>query len=144
MLKLGFAFAMKLKPEIALTFDDVLLVPKRSAVTSRHAVNTHTFFTKNIELAIPIVSSNMDTVTEADMAIAMARQGGLGVIHRFMSIEQHAEEVAKVKRAESFLMAHPYTIRATANLAAARNEMEMHQIGGLMVLSERGELLGVN
>lgn len=143
MLKLGFAFAMKLKPEIALTFDDVLLVPKRSAVTSRHAVNTHTFFTKNIELAIPIVSSNMDTVTEADMAIAMARQGGLGVIHRFMSIEQHAEEVAKVKRAESFLMAHPYTIRATANLAAARNEMEMHQIGGLMVLSESGELLGL-
>ena len=134
---------MKLKPEIALTFDDVLLVPKRSTVTSRHAVNTHTFFTKNIEIAIPIISSNMDTVTEADMAIAMARQGGIGVIHRFMSIEQHVEEVAKVKRAESFIMAHPYTIRANAVLSAARAEMESHQIGGLMVLSESGELLGV-
>src|SRR5512144_144145 len=95
---------MKLRPETALTFDDVLLIPRRSAIRSRHAVNTRTQFSKRIALAAPIVSSNMDTVTEAMMARAMARLGGLGVIHRFMTIERQAAEIRRVKRAEGFMV----------------------------------------
>src|SRR3990167_7893330 len=90
---------LKLRSDIALTFDDVLLVPCRSSVRSRQAVNTYTRFSRNIEIAIPIVSSNMDTVTESAMAIAMARAGGLGVIHRFMTVERQATEIAYVKQA---------------------------------------------
>ena len=79
---------MKLRESLGLTFDDVLLVPKRSSIASRTAVNTTAQLTRRLALAIPIISSNMDTVTEAPMAIAMARAGGLGAIHRFMSIER--------------------------------------------------------
>ena len=81
---------MKLRPETALTFDDVLLVPRRSSVRSRRAVNTHTCFSRRIGLAIPVISANMDTVTEAPMALAMVRAGGIGVIHRFMTVERQA------------------------------------------------------
>ena len=89
---------MKLRNDTALTFDDVLLVPKHSSIRSRHAVSTATQFTRRIRLALPIVSSNMDTVTEAAMGQAMARTGGIGVLHRFMSIERQAAEV-KIGRA---------------------------------------------
>src|SRR5689334_6079808 len=95
---------MKLRPETALTFDDVLLVPKRSSIRSRHAVNTRTLLSRRIALAIPIVGANMDTVTESSMALALARMGGLGVIHRFMTVERQAAEVERVKRAEGFMV----------------------------------------
>src|SRR4029453_4769931 len=100
---------MKLRPETALTFDDVLLIPRRSSVRSRHAVNTHTQFSRRVPLAVPIISANMDTVTESAMASAMARLGGLGVIHRFMTIERQAVEVSRVKREEGFVVEDPYS-----------------------------------
>src|SRR5919108_6192577 len=87
-------------PPLALTYDDVLLVPCRSSVASRRDVDTSTRLTRDLRLNIPIVSANMDTVTEARMARAMAREGGIGVIHRFMPIEQEAAEVQRVKRPE--------------------------------------------
>src|SRR3979411_1075037 len=87
-------------PPLALTYEDVLLVPCRSSVASRRDVDTRTRLTRDLRLNIPIVSANMDTVTEARMARAMAREGGIGVIHRFMAIEQEAAEVKKVKRPE--------------------------------------------
>jgi len=134
---------MKLRPDTALTFDDVLLAPRRSAVTSRQAVTTRSCFSRRIEVSIPIISSNMDTVTEGPMAIAMARAGGLGVVHRFMTVERQAAEVERVKRAESFMVDHPYSLPATATVSQARAEMETHGIGGLMVLGANGELIGL-
>jgi len=92
---------VKIRETEGLTFDDVLLVPRRSPVTSRTAVNTSAQLTRRIKLAIPIISANMDTVTESAMAIAMARAGGIGAIHRFMPTERQAAEVARVKRAEA-------------------------------------------
>ncbi len=102
---------MNLRPEYGLTFDDVLLVPRRSAIRSRSAVDPSTWLVPGIRLAIPIISANMDTVTEAAMAIAMAQAGGIGILHRFMSVERQAEMVRKVKRAESFVVEHPITIQ---------------------------------
>src|SRR6266511_5645002 len=98
---------MKLRSETALTFDDVLLVPRRSSIRSRHAVNTRTQLSRRLTLAIPVISSNMDTVTESAMAQAMARMGGIGVIHRFMTVDRQAAEVQRVKRAEGFLVENP-------------------------------------
>src|SRR6266542_4982489 len=111
---------MKLRSEPALTFDDVLLVPRRSSIRSRHAVNTRTRFSRRIPLTIPIISSNMDTVTEAAMGLAMARIGAIGAIHRFMTIERQAAEVERVKRAEGFLVENPHSVPASASVHEAR------------------------
>src|SRR5690349_24793878 len=124
---------MKLRPETALTFDDVLLVPKRSSIRSRHAVNTHTLLSRNIALAIPIVSSNMDTVTESAMAQAMARMGGIGVIHRFMTVDRQAAEVQRVKRAEGYLVENPHSVTPDTTVQQARRQLAEHNIGGLLV-----------
>jgi IMP dehydrogenase len=134
---------MNLHPEVGLTFDDVLLVPKRSHIRSRAAVETFTWLVPDIRLAIPIVSANMDTVTEAPMAIAMAQAGGIGILHRFMPGERQAELVRRVKRAESFVVEHPITIQPSATLAGARLKMAETQIGGLVVTDEAGHLLGM-
>jgi len=134
---------MKIREAEGLTFDDVLLVPKRSSIASRTAVNTRTRLTRRLPLAIPVVSANMDTVTEAAMAIAMARAGGLGAIHRFMTIERQAAEVARVKRAESYVVESPATIAPTATVDAARQAMTTHGIGGLLVIDADGRLLGL-
>src|SRR5574344_1154072 len=98
-----------------LTFDDVLLIPARSEVQPRE-VNVDTYFTREIKLHTPIVSAAMDTVTEADLAIAIARSGGIGVIHKNMPIEQQMEQVRKVKRAENGMIYDPVTISDTANV----------------------------
>jgi len=135
--------AMKLRDTLGLTFDDVLLVPKRSSVASRTAVTTSAKLTRRLTLAIPIISSNMDTVTEAPMAIAMARLGGLGAIHRFMTPERQAAEVARVKRAESHIVEAPATIAAAANVQTARELMHSSDIGGLLVVDVNGQLLGL-
>ena len=99
-----------------LTFDDVLLVPKKSSVTSRKNISVKTRLTKNIELNNPIVSSNMDTVTESEMAIAMARNGGIGIIHRFNSIEEQVKMVEEVKRAEGLIIKDPYCVNLDTSL----------------------------
>jgi IMP dehydrogenase len=95
---------------LGLTYDDVLLVPRRSRVRSRREVSTRTRFTPGIELAVPVVSANMDTVTTAPMAIALAQLGGIGVLHRFLSIEDEVADVRRVKRYLSYVVAEPYTI----------------------------------
>lgn len=134
---------MKLRPEIGLTFDDVLLVPKHSSIPSRSAVDPSTWLTPQIKLSIPVVSANMDTVTEAPMAIAIAQAGGIGILHRFMTIEKQAQMVEQVKRSESFVVENPITIRPTATLHEAKAYMEETRVGGLVVTDEAGHLMGI-
>ena len=117
-----------------LTFDDVLLVPRKSTVLPKE-VDCSTMLTKNISLEIPIMSAAMDTVTESDMAIALARQGGIGVIHKNLSIDQQALMVDKVKRYESGMIRNPITLDKNKTISEARQLMEQYSIGGLPVLS---------
>src|SRR5919202_4545493 len=98
------------QPRLALTFEDILLVPRRSSIRSRRHVSTRSRFTRGVELAIPIVSANMDTVTTAPMAIAMAQLGGIGVIHRFLTVEEQAAEVRRVKRHLTHVITEPSTV----------------------------------
>ena len=132
----------KVFPE-ALTFDDVLLVPQKSDIESRKDVNTSTMLSRNIRINIPIISSNMDTVTESAMAIAVAREGGLGIIHRFMSIEDQADEVKKVKRSEGILIEHPYTLKPEQTLEDALNIMNHYSVKGLLVTDINKKLIGI-
>ena len=134
---------MRIRPTPGLTFDDVLLIPKRSGIASRSAVDTHARLTRRLNLAIPLISANMDTVTEANMAIAMARAGGLGAIHRFMTPERQAAEVVKVKRAESFVVESPASISPHASVSQARQLLTELEIGGLLVTGAEGHLLGM-
>ncbi len=127
----------------ALTFDDVLLVPAASSVLP-NTVSTQTQLTKSITLSIPLLSSAMDTVTEANMAIAMAQNGGLGIIHRNLDATAQAEEVRRVKRYESGMVVNPITITPEATLADALSLMEYHHISGIPVTEEHsGKLVGI-
>jgi len=126
-----------------LTFHDVLLVPKRSGVASRRQVDTAGRFSRNIPLKCPIVSANMDTVTEAQMAIAMARCGGLGIVHRFLKLEEEVAEVAKVKRAQNIIIEEPYVVSPEDTVAQAREAMREHQVGGLLVVDQNRRLAGI-
>jgi IMP dehydrogenase len=131
-------------PPLALTYDDVLLVPCRSGVASRRDVDTSTRLTRDLRLTIPIVAANMDTVTEARMARAMAREGGLGVIHRFMAIEQEAAEVQRVKRPEETVGGrHLHTIAPTRTIGDAITLMGRHNVNSLLVVGENELLLGI-
>jgi IMP dehydrogenase len=134
---------MKIRPDEGLTFDDALLVPHFSTIRSRSAVTTGSWLVPGIRLAIPIISANMDTVTEATMAIAMAQEGGMGILHRFTTVERQAEWVEKVKRAESFVVEDPITIQPEASVTDARIRMAGAGIGGLMVIDPEGHLLGM-
>lgn len=134
---------MKLRAQPGLTFDDVLLIPRRSAVASRSAVTTTARLTRRLSLNIPILSANMDTVTEAPMAVAMARAGGLGILHRFMTVERQAAEVARVKRTESYVVEAPATISPTATVRQASETLAGEGIGGLLVVDAEGRLLGI-
>src|SRR6266513_2150029 len=125
-----------------LTFDDVLLVPARSDVLPNET-DTSTQFTRNIRLQIPLCSSAMDTVTEAALAIALAQQGGIGVIHKNLSIERQAEEVDKVKRSESGMIVDPVTIRPDRPVREALQVMERFHISGVPVVDEAGHLVGI-
>ena len=125
-----------------LTYDDVLLVPAYSEVLPRE-VNITTRFTRNIKLNIPIVSAAMDTVTESKMAIAMAREGGIGVLHKNMSIDQQALKVRRVKRAESGMIIDPFTLPITAKVKDAKESMREHGIGGIPIVDEHGKILGI-
>lgn len=125
-----------------LTYDDVLLVPAYSEVLPRE-VNLSTLFSRNIKLNIPIVSAAMDTVTDARMAIAIAQEGGIGVIHKNMSIEQQANEVRKVKRAENGMIIDPITLHADAKVADALAIMKEFSIGGIPVVEKDNKLVGI-
>src|SRR5690554_6882364 len=124
-----------------LTYDDVLLIPAFSEVLPRE-VNIQTKFTRNITINIPIVSAAMDTVTESAMAIAMAREGGIGVLHKNMSIAQQAIEVRKVKRAESGMIIDPVTLPLTATVGDAKSAMRENGIGGIPIVDENQLLKG--
>ncbi|HXS55804.1 MAG TPA: IMP dehydrogenase, partial [Hanamia sp.] len=125
-----------------LTFDDVLLVPAYSEVLPRD-VTTTTQLTKSITLNIPMLSAAMDTVTEADLAIALAREGGLGVLHKNMSIEQQAAQARKVKRSESGLILDPITLRVGATIGDALKLMRENRIGGIPIVDAEGRLVGI-
>ena len=125
------------------TFHDVLLVPKRSSIASRSGVDTTGRFSRRLKLKVPIVSANMDTVTESRMAAALARAGGLGIIHRFLTVEEEAAQVAKVKRAESIVIDAPYTIAPDETVGRAKSLMREHGVGGLLVVDAQGKLLGL-
>ena len=125
-----------------LTYDDVLLVPAYSEVLPRE-VNIQTKFTKNITINIPIVSAAMDTVTESAMAIAIAREGGIGVLHKNMTIAQQANEVRKVKRAESGMITDPVTLTTDAKVVDAKQNMKEHSIGGIPIVDDQGFLKGI-
>jgi IMP dehydrogenase len=125
-----------------LTFDDVLLVPARSDLLPNET-DTSTQFTRGIRLRIPLCSAAMDTVTEAALAIAIAQQGGIGVVHKNLSIERQAEEVDKVKRSESGMIVDPVTIRPDRPVAEALAVMERYKISGVPVVDEGGHLVGI-
>lgn len=126
-----------------LTYEDVLLVPRYSDIRSRRDVDTTARLSRNIVINNPIVSANMDTVTEADMAIAMARAGGIGIIHRFNTVDQQVDQVRLVKRSESFVIENPHTIRPDETVGEARALLEEHGISSLPVVDETGDLLGI-
>src|SRR5277367_3020256 len=126
----------------ALTFDDVLLLPARSDVVPALA-NTQTQLTRNIRLNIPIISAAMDTVTESHMAIALAQQGGIGIIHRNLTIEQQANEVDKVKRSESGMIVDPVTMSPDAKVSDALDVMQKYKISGVPITLKDGKLVGI-
>ncbi|WPV67351.1 IMP dehydrogenase [Chitinophaga sp. LS1] len=137
--------AGKSKPkfvEDGLTFDDVLLVPAYSEVLPRD-VNISTQLTKTLRLNIPMVSAAMDTVTEANLAISLARQGGIGILHKNMSIEKQAEQVRKVKRSENGLILDPVTLHANASIGEALRLMKENSIGGIPIIDESKKLVGI-
>ncbi len=136
---------MKVSPKIVLeglTFDDVLVIPRHSQVLPRD-VNTSTQFTKHLRLNIPIVSAAMDTVTESRLAIAIAREGGIGIIHKNMTIEKQALEVRKVKRSESGMIMDPVTLNVDAALSEAVRLMKENKIGGIPVVNSDNHLIGI-
>ena len=128
--------------EEALTFDDVLLIPSYSEVLPRD-VDISTYVTRDIKLNAPIVSAAMDTVTEYRLAIAIARQGGLGIIHKNMSVEQQAEQVRSVKRSESGMIIDPVTLTAAASVGDALQLMKRNKIGGIPIIDEGSQLIGI-
>lgn len=126
----------------ALTYDDVLLVPGYSEVLPKDT-NTRTKLTKNIEINIPLISAAMDTVTEHEMAIAIAQEGGIGIIHKNMSIEQQADQVRRVKRSESGMISDPITLNINAVVGDALKIMREFKVGGIPVIDENGTLKGI-
>jgi IMP dehydrogenase len=137
----GDAYPPKFAKE-GLTFDDVLLIPAESAVLPAH-VNTRARLTPGIELAIPVVSAAMDTVTEARLAIAMARLGGIGIVHRNLSIDEQVAEVDKVKRSQSGMIVDPVTLPAEASVADALALMQQYHISGVPITEPDGRLVGL-
>jgi len=126
-----------------LTFDDVLLVPKYSDITSRSQTDLSTKLSRNISINIPFVSANMDTVTESFMAMAMARAGGIGIIHRFLPIQEQANEVLKVKRSGSVIIENPYSISSEKSIQDALDYAEDKEISGLLVVDSNSKLVGI-
>lgn len=134
---------MKILPETALTYDDVLLVPQYSNVDSRRILDTKTCLTKKIALNIPIVSANMDVVTESEMAITMAREGGIGMIHRFLTIAEQARQIERVKKAESFIVDKPITMSEAHTVGDVKRIVDETGTGGILILDKDDRLIGI-
>ena len=126
-----------------LTFDDVLLVPKFSDIVSRSQTDLTTQLSRNISINIPIISANMDTVTESTMAVTIAREGGIGIIHRFLTIQEEVDEVHKVKRAGSVIIENPYLINPEQTIQDAFKIMNEKQVSGLLVTDSSSKLIGI-
>ncbi len=125
------------------TYDDVLLIPQKSFIDHRSDVSTKTKLTRHIELNVPFVSANMDTVTEGEMAIALAREGGIGIIHRFMTVDEQVTEVNKVKRNVGYILGNPYTVRADMTLSKVWTKAKAHKIDGFVVVDEKNRVVGI-
>ena len=134
---------MKILQETALTYDDVLLVPQYSDVDSRRVISTKTRLTNQITLQIPIVSANMDVVTESEMAIAMAREGGIGIMHRFLSIDEQARHIQRVKKAESYIVDNPITMTVAHTVGDLKKLMNETGTGGILILNGGNTLVGI-
>jgi IMP dehydrogenase len=134
---------MKILPETALTYDDVLLVPQYSEVDSRRALSTKSCLTKKIALQVPIVAANMDVVTESEMAITMAREGGIGMIHRFMTIAEQARQIGRVKKAESFMVDKPLTMTDAHTVGDVKRVVDETGTGGILILDSNEKLIGI-
>lgn len=134
---------MKILPDTALTYDDVLLVPQYSDVDSRRVLSTKSCLTKKIALQIPIVSANMDVVTESEMAITMAREGGIGMIHRFMTIAEQARQIGRVKKAESFIVDKPLTMTDAHTIGDVKRVVNETGTGGILILDKHEKLIGI-
>ncbi len=134
---------MKILPETALTYDDVLLVPQHSDVDSRRSLSTKSWLTQKIALQVPIVSANMDVVTESEMAITMAREGGIGIIHRFMTIAEQARQIGRVKKAESFIVDKPIMMRETNTVGDLKHIVDETGTGGILILDNHEKLIGI-
>ena len=134
---------MKILPETALTYDDVLLVPQYSNVDSRRTLATKTCLTKKITLQIPIVAANMDVVTESEMAITMAREGGIGMIHRFMTIAEQARQIERVKKAESFIVDKPLTMSESHTVGDVKRVVDETGTGGILIVDKNEKLIGI-
>src|SRR5205085_5914317 len=132
----------RVRDEVALTFDDVLLVPRHS-LTHPKEVNVQSRFTRGIDLRVPLVSAAMDTVTESEMAIAMARAGGIGVLHKNMSIDRQAAEVDRVKRSESGMILKPITLRPSDTVREATALMHRFHISGVPIVDDEERLVGI-
>jgi len=134
---------MKILPEMALTYDDVLLVPQYSNVDSRRMLSTKSWLTKKISLQSPIVSANMDVVTESAMAIAMAREGGIGIIHRFMTIAEQSRQIERVKKAESYVVDNPITMTDQHTVGDLKQIVEETGTGGILIVDKEQRLIGI-
>jgi len=134
---------MKILPDVALTYDDVLLVPQYSDVNSRRGLSTKSQLTKKISLQSPIISANMDVVTESEMAIAMAREGGIGIIHRFMTIAEQSRQIERVKKAESFVVDEPIVMNDQTKVGELRKVMDETGTGGILIVNKNGKLAGI-
>lgn len=128
---------------IGLTYDDVLLVPRKSRIAHRGDVTTETNLTRKIQLKVPFISANMDTVTESAMAIALAHAGGIGIIHRFMPIERQVHEIKRVKRHEGFILYKPFTLHPSATLGQARMESAKNHVESFIIVDEKEKVVGI-
>jgi len=134
---------MEILPDVALTYDDVLLMPQYSSVDSRRVLTTRSWLTKKIVLQTPIVSANMDVVTESEMAITMAREGGIGMIHRFMTIAEQARQIGRVKKAESFVVDNPITLHDDSTIGDVKRVVEETGTGGILILDKNDKMVGI-
>lgn len=132
-----------MKFEEGFTYDDVLLVPQRSFIDHRREISLKTNLTRSIELNLPFISANMDTVTESDMAIALAIEGGIGIIHRFMTVEEQVKEVSKVKRTVGFILDTPYTIKPDETIHAILEKINKTKVNCFIVTDTSNHVLGI-